>query len=183
MRICLLGAQGTGKTTLANLFKGEYKIIDNVARKVIAAGGASNKAGTAKSQKQIFSDYMDALKADEYISTRSVIDVLAYTKYLEYHSKREDLAKIVLEARDEMVRTSLWLRENPDVVICYIPVEFEIEDDGVRSLDKEYQAEIDCLMKHLFDSLDIRHKYIIMGSLQERKQQLAKIIESTKDSQ
>ena len=54
MRICLLGTQGTGKSTLAGLFKGEYKIIDNIARNVIKNGGKSNQDGDLDSQAQIF---------------------------------------------------------------------------------------------------------------------------------
>ena len=178
MKICLLGAQGTGKSTLANLFRGEYKIIDNIVRDIIKKGGKSNQDGDLETQMRIFTEYMNALSDNDYISTRSVIDVLAYTMYLNLYKRdhHDDLA--VYYQADRIKR---WLKENPDVVICYIPIEFDIEDDGVRSINKEYQSEIDQLMRYLFNILDIKHKYTITGNLDERKQQLAKIIEMSKD--
>ena len=42
MKICLLGSQGTGKSTLINSFKEQYRVVDGIARNVIAHGGASN---------------------------------------------------------------------------------------------------------------------------------------------
>lgn len=188
MKICLLGAQGTGKSTLINLFKDKVPVIDNVARKVIASGGASNESGTAASQKQIFNDYIEVLDQENYLSTRSVIDVLAYTAYLGQKCKvnwldqksQEKYGSLLYELEEERREVKSWLEKNPDVVICYVPVEFEIEEDGIRSVNKKYQQEIDNIMRGLFeryikDGL-IEYGYIIKGTIEERRKQLEMII-------
>lgn len=190
MKICLLGAQGTGKTTLANLFRDRCDIIDGIARNVIAHGGASNKEGNASTQRRIFKDYMKALdESNFFLSTRSIIDVCAYTTYLACHKKvdyyspfsRGEKMKLVFEAWLQKRRVKRWLEENPDVVICYIPVEFGLVKDGCRSTDAEYQKEIDRIMKELFDELCkegyINFGYEIKGDLSHRKMSLESIID------
>ena len=188
MKICLLGSQGTGKTTLVNLFKGKVPVVDNVARKVIAVGGACNESGTAESQKQIFVDYLEALSQENFLSTRSVIDVLAYTTYLASNctvdwldnDSQERYKKLLNELWSERRKVKSWLEKNPEVVICYVPVEFEIEGDGVRSVNKDYQKKIDLIMKCLFDRYIkeglIKYGYIIKGTIEERQKQLEEII-------
>ena len=64
MKICLLGAQGTGKSTLVNYFKWQCRVVDGIARNVIAHGGASNQKGDSYTQRRIFNDYKEALIGD-----------------------------------------------------------------------------------------------------------------------
>lgn len=188
MKICLLGAHGTGKSTLVNLFKDKYTVIDNIARKVIASGGASNESGTVTSQRQIFNDYLGALSQENFLSTRSVIDVLAYTAYLGQKCEvnwldpksQENYKNILLELREEQLEVKLWLEKNPDIVFCYVPVEFDPVEDGVRSVDKNYQKNIDLIMRCLFEQYKkdglIKHSYVIQGTIDERYKQLEEII-------
>ena len=193
MKVCLLGAQGTGKTTLVNLFRKSCNVIDGIARNVIAHGGVGNQQGDFYSQRRIFKDYESALKVggalkEGYLSTRSVIDVYAYTKYLEEHhntelfnaASRGERILLMLEVWREMRAIKRWLRKNPDVVICYIPIQFGVEPDDVRSPDTKYQLTIDKIMKDTFDKLIeqgyIKHGYTIMGSLDQREKQLKEII-------
>lgn len=190
MKICLLGAQGTGKTTLVNFFKDQCNVIDGIARNVIAHGGASNKEGNAYSQSWIFKDYMKALKEhDDYLSTRSVIDVCAYTTYLARYKhvdfynpiSRGEKMRLILEAWIQKRRVKRWLKHNPETVICYIPAELAPTADGCRSIDVDYQKAIDRIMKELFDELCkegyIKYGYTIKGDLSKRKIALESIIE------
>lgn len=178
MKICLLGTQGVGKTTLVNLYKDKYSIIDGVARRCIAAGHNSSERGDAAGQRAIFNAYLRALDEDgDYISTRSVIDVLAYTRYLAKQRKDDELSFLALLQKD-LVKN--WLRRTPDVSICYIPIEFELEDDGVRSVDKNYQKAIDDEMRAIMDELHINH-YILRGNLDERRRRLDNIVRDIKN--
>lgn len=187
MKICLLGSQGTGKSTLINSFKEQYSVVDGIARNVIAHGGASNQKGDSYSQRRIFNDYMKALKGD-YLSTRSMIDVYAYTQYLVQHydlvpynpfSIGEYLL-LKIELWRELYLIKRWLIKNPDVIICYIPIEFDLVEDGVRSLNREYQRAIDRNMNNIFCKLIlscyISKGYVITGSLQDRITYLKHII-------
>lgn len=184
MRICLLGTQGTGKTTLLNQFSSQYYVIDNIARNVISKGGKSNQNGDTKTQKLIFNDYISTLQYyKHYLSTRSMIDVCAYTYYLYKNKHVTNLGtliekiKLYFELKREIHKTKSWFENNPDCVICYIPIEFDIENDGVRSIDTKYQKDIDTIMKYFFDNFNLRNKYIIKGSIYQRTEQLYHIID------
>lgn len=187
MKICLLGSQGTGKSTLVNSFREQHRVVDGIARNVIAHGGASNQTGDSYSQRRIFNDYIEALKGD-YLSTRSMIDVYAYTQYLVQHYKLVhynpfsvgEYLLLRIELWRELRIIKKWLTKNPDVIICYIPVEFDPVEDGVRSLNKEYQKAIDKNMSDIFNELIrscyISRGYFITGSLLNRIEQLKIII-------
>ena len=187
MKICLLGSQGTGKSTLINSFKEQYRVVDGIARNVIAHGGASNQAGDSYSQRRIFNDYKKALRGD-YLSTRSMIDVYAYTQYIVQHYELVpynpfsigEYLLLKIELWRELYLIKRWLIKNPDVIICYIPIEFDLVEDGVRSLNKEYQRAIDRNMNNIFCKLIlscyISKGYVITGSLQDRIAYLKHII-------
>ena len=187
MKICLLGSQGTGKSTLVNSIKKQYRVVDGIARNVIAHGEASNQKGDSYSQRRIFNDYREALRGD-YLSTRSMIDVYAYTQYLVQHYELVpynpfsigEYLLLKIELRRELYLIKRWLIKNPDVIICYIPIEFDLVEDGVRSLNKEYQRAIDRNMNDIFCKLIlscyISRGYTITGSLQDRIAHLKRII-------
>ena len=187
MKICLLGAQGTGKSTLVSYFKEQCRVVDGIARRVIAHGGASNQNGDSHSQRHIFNDYMEALRGD-YLSTRSMIDVYAYTQYLVQHYELVpynpfsvgEYILLKIELWRELYLIKKWLSKNPDVIICYIPIEFDIVEDGVRSLDKEYQRAINKNMNDIFCKLIlscyISRGYVITGSLIDRIAHMEHII-------
>lgn len=184
MKICLLGAQGTGKSTLVSAFSNKYYTIDNIARSVAQRGGKINKNGTLSSQRKIFHDYLKALSIDEdYISTRSTIDVVAYTRFL--YIKESNIIKkalLWLEYFRELLITKFWLIRNEDVVIAYIPIEFDIEDDSIRDTDKNYQKVVDLIMYTLFHRLVIPNRWIIKGSIDDRVRTLSSIISMTKEN-
>lgn len=192
MKICLLGAQGTGKTTLVNSFKEQCRVIDGIARNVIAHGGASNQTGDSYSQRRIFNDYRKALKGD-YLSTRSMIDVYAYTQYLLQHYKLVhynpfsvgEYLLLKIELWRELYLIKRWLSKNSDVIICYIPVEFDLVEDEVRSLNKEYQRAIDKNMRDLLNELIrgcyISRGYVITGPILNRIEHLKLIINTVSE--
>ncbi len=171
MKICLIGTQGTGKSTLLNRFRDHYNVIDGVARRCITQGCDSSESGTWSSQCKIFNSYLRALDEENYISTRSVLDVLAYTAWLTKKGKI-----IPAQYLSQLQDTVLWWIRNPEVVICYVPIEFEIEDDGVRSVDKTYQKEIDKEMLYVLQQLKVPY-YSVSGTVEQRVEQLKEIIQ------
>lgn len=178
MRIEFIGAQGTGKTTIVNLLK-EYgiPIIDGVVRDLVNTYNIPiNEKGSANSQETIFRCYKNIFenKYADYISTRSLFDVVAYTQYLylksgDDHDLRDEVLTQVQELRD-------YLSFNKDVIYIYFPIEFELEGDGVRSVNKEYQKEIDHIITNLLKSTKVKY-YTIHGSVEERMKFVEKIIE------
>jgi hypothetical protein len=56
-------------------------------------------------------------------------------------------------------------------LLVYVPIEFEIENDGERSIDKNFQQTIDFMIKNILDTSGI--KYItVTGSVEDRLKQI-----------
>ena len=61
--------------------------------------------------------------------------------------------------------------DNPDVLLVYVPVEFDPVDDGVRATDVVFQARIDYFIKNLLESANIPH-IRVTGTVEERIAQI-----------
>lgn len=166
MKIEFIGAQGTGKTTVADRLRGQgIPIIDNVIRDLVKSDHIRiNQSGDITSQNTIFRAYTYAL--DEYmdfISTRSLFDVVAFTQYL-YTKGRIDDPKDIVCMIDELKD---YLKFNKDVIYVYFPIEFELVDDGLHDTDKTYQREIDKIIVEMLTRMKIPY-YTIHGTVDER---------------
>ncbi|HEY4487500.1 MAG TPA: AAA family ATPase [Candidatus Paceibacterota bacterium] len=147
VRIAVSGAHGVGKTTfcgdLAEAFKSDdqerhsVEVVTNVGRDLHAMGIPINK-GTEESQYPLFlekhiANIFKDWQSDFVIYDRTIVDTLAY-----------GIANGNLDHRwiSFLRKTAPHLLEIIDVYF-YIPIEFEIEDDGVRATEGEYQADVD----------------------------------------
>jgi hypothetical protein len=61
--------------------------------------------------------------------------------------------------------------DNPDILIVYTPIEFPLEGDGVRSVDPQYQEQIDFLIKNILYSAKLPF-ITVTGSVEERVAQV-----------
>lgn len=187
MYIHFTGAQGTGKTTLLNQLVGEsikfdsginIHTITNVVRNLVRREGVQiNKKGNSASQNLIFNEYLKIFNGIDtnidWVSDRSLIDVVAYTKYLYEHKKA---SKKCYESQLQSLK--LWCEENlrvKDTLFVYFPIEFEVVNDGVRSLDEDYRKEIDKNIKDILTDINVNY-YIIEGSQDERLEMMKNII-------
>ena len=167
-RIVLTGAQGTGKTTLMNeLTKDGTRAISHI-RKTAAENGIDISTATTEGQKLYFKTLKKELSSKKnYVSDRGLSCVAAYT-----------FDKAIIGEIDKKVADKQYMdlvkfhTENPDVLLVYVPVEFAVEDDGERSTDKEFQSNIDFLIKNILETSGV--KYItVTGSVEDRLAQIA----------
>ena len=166
MRIAISGAQSVGKTTLLNALRSEdylsnYKFCSEVTRRVKSYGLLINEDGGDITQRLIMQEHIvNTVLYDTLIADRSALDGLVYTHYLaenkKVSQKTYDFAEMVFD------------RIIPKYdLMFYIPPEFPIEDDGVRSVDPFFRDRI----VHIFDKY-IKEKEIpcvyLKGSVRER---------------
>ena len=175
MRIICTGAQGTGKTTLMNNLasREEFKNftkIDSISRSIqkdenVDLGGGTNT--TSSYQSKIFDKYYQALSQDNIISDRSLVDVCAYTDNLD-KSNIDNIIELLRELK-QCIKYEEEYKDN--TLYVYLPIEFEVSDDGVRCVDEEYQRSVDSSIKYFLHMTDIP-VLRVTGSVEERTQQV-----------
>lgn len=173
-RIIFTGAQGTGKTTVLNYFKeNNFHVITEVVRNLAKSGVKINKDGDEKSQTKIFKEYeklLSTLDVNGYISDRGLIDVTAYTIYL---TKKGLISEQFMNKQIKSLKK--FRMNNPDIVYCYFPIEFDIVDDGVRDMDEEFRKEIDQIIVDLLNECNIQ-PIMIKGDIEYRINKVSRLM-------
>lgn len=160
----LVGAHGTGKSTLLRELKGKipYYVTDGFSRPI----SESFKGYGFKDEKDFHQDLINTISEwawDNYldqnvISARSLVDVIVYSKYFFPDWSYELVIAKFQESKEK-------------VNFFYIPIEFDLSEDGVRFSDKKQQVEINRLLKLFLE--DQRINFITLsGSVEERLVQL-----------
>lgn len=165
----MTGSQGTGKTTVLNMFKeAGYPVITEVVRNLVKEKGISiNQDGTDATQMLVFETYFKLLgKTEKYVSDRGLTDVISYTTAGVLEGK---VSESVLNEQKIMIEE--FVRSNPDIVYVYFPVEFPVVADGTRSVDEDYRKQIDNLIHNTLDTLKIPY-LTVTGTPEERFHQI-----------
>jgi len=178
MKIWLTGAQGTGKTTVLNLFK-EPEAITEVVRNMAKEGMTINRDSGIATQREIFNCYRRLFNSkSDYISDRGLTDVLAYSCVGEEEKPDCSDAFTWGEEINREIHIMLdYIKENQsDLAIIYFPIEFPVEDDGFRCTDEAYRKEVDRTIKHILDTyIDIDY-LTVHGTPEERYSQIMNYI-------
>lgn len=174
-QINFTGAQGTGKTTLLNMFKDRvtkgYIFNTEVVRNIIKTRGINfNEGGDGRSQEYIFMAYLNFLienKNEDYISDRCIIDPLAYSIWL-YRNNRIDKSIVDFQLRT----TEAAIRNGYLKNVYYFPIEFDVVNDGVRSTNEKFRHEIDAIIRDILYSMVDKYPgfiaYELSGTPEER---------------
>lgn len=166
MVITFAGAAGTGKSTLVERLLdmpqfSEYTRYSNPQRALHNFLGDkfphSSKANTI-SQAGIYSCFiLDLLKNKNIICDRSIIDIFAYSEL----SKGVDDFKVL----EDIFSKGIELHD----VIFYVPIEFQVENDGFRDTNTEYIKKTDETIQKYMDKYKDKVKIVeVRGSVDDR---------------
>ena len=171
-KIVIIGSHGVGKTTLITKLKILYpnlNFIDEVARDLQLKIGKStrdmNDQEKSKFQLEAMQTQIDQEKKyQDYLSDHCAISYLPYSIGLPVYDELKDMIR------------GQYLPILKQLTIIYLPIEFELENDGLRFSTDEYQQFID------ENLIDLMHKYRLKyittkGSVEERLRQIAIIID------
>lgn len=184
MNVYFTGAQGTGKTTLANLLAElGFKKIPSVTRSLIERGELSqertSQGATPETQKIIFNEYYKIFRTQKAIvSDRFLTDVFAYTKYIYKRDEDEDSLNELHREREKIDEIAFYqglLYGDADAVVFYCPIEFEAESDGIRDTDEEYRKTIDEYIKKELIRQGIRF-HELHGSVGDRMETIKSVL-------
>ena len=177
MRIGITGAQSVGKTTLLNALRSEklfsennFVICDEVTRRVKSYGLPINESGTDTTQRLIMNEHIvNVFMHDRMLTDRTALDGLVYTTYLYKHAKVNN--QTVAYATEVFNR--VWKQYDH---VFYIEPEFDIVDDGVRSVDIDFRNEI----ADMFEAIIINKKltlHRVKGSVRNRVNSIMDLLE------
>lgn len=175
MKVGITGAQSVGKTTLLNALRSEkfftsYTICDEVTRRVRSYGLPINEDGTGITQRLIMNEHIyNVFMFDKMLTDRTALDGLVYTTYLTKKGKVE--ASVLRHVRQIFDR--VWPKYDH---VFYIEPEFDIIDDGVRSVNMNFRDEI----AELFDAFIDKEKLAmtrVKGSVRNRVDTVIGILE------
>ena len=176
-KLILTGTQGSGKSTILNYFKEKgYNVITEVVRTLAKDGVKINEMGDVEGQRRIFNEYVKLFSENEsYISDRGLSDVTGYTfsHAIKEGDENGPLRKL---ADEQFLAVEEFHKNNPDITVCYVPIEFPVVDDGVRSTNEEFRSEIDFLIKNILDCANIPY-HTITGTVEERINKVKKLLE------
>lgn len=153
MKIVIVGAQCVGKTTLVNMLDDEYKeyIIKEVVRNSVKNNPLLkvNENGDDATQYILYNIYEKIMtNTPAYISDRGLFDVVVYTKVLL------DNGRVSQETFDDLYnRFVTFSKCNTDIYYYHIPPMFELKPDGFRSVDKNFQSQIEDTINWLIDKM------------------------------
>ena len=156
MKIGFCGTMSVGKTTLVNALKElpefkDYKFATERSEYLRDLGIPLNTDSTIKGQLIFLAERSSELLQENIITDRTVVDVIAFTKSAKSISwtqgkEFESLAKNLISDYDYLFYVS--------------PKGVELEDNGVRTIDKKYRMEIDKAIKDIIkDKLGKHPKY------------------------
>lgn len=175
MRILLSGAQGVGKSTLN---KALLEVLpDYISLDSISAKFAKSKEDFKDPIKlRLFQTkvslycFFKYLELDNYISSRSLADAYAYSKY-EYLKTSDSRYKIIMDLSLDLVRDF-----DDNSTHIFIPKMFDLEASNIRSGNVEFQDIIDKLVLEFYEISGIKYYTIKSSTPDERVNEVLSII-------
>jgi len=169
--IALIGTHGVGKTTLLEALskiKPDLIVTDGTSRVVRnfneeIGGKLSDRDQQLLINRISDSQWDNQIKTDNLFTTRTPLDHYAYSSALHMYDYAGERKSLFVDSDYNKVK------------FFYIPIEFELEDDGVRYTDKEFQKQIDKILVSLIEELDIS-VIKLTGSVDDRLETLLKNI-------
>ena len=169
MKIAFTGAQSTGKTTLLNKLKRDiefspYIFMGEIIRRMTKKGLKINEGGDDMTQLLIMNSHVANILIDKCVMDRCALDGVVYTRWLFEQGK---VSEWVMDFAEKVHEKLIDKYDH----IFYLTPEFEIEDDGVRSIDKGFQKRIVKLFEDYILECEIPVTHIT-GSVEERIKQI-----------
>lgn len=157
MKIAVVGSQNMGKSTFVKDFITNwpmYTTTDKSYREMLQEKNLPHsKESTEETQKEILNFLTDQIinsaGNDFFITDRCVLDVLAYSSWLNLNGKLSDK---LLDEQRVMIRETLKMFD----IIFFVPLtkvaQVPIENDGFREIDETFREEIDNIFKVFSES-------------------------------
>lgn len=176
IKLAVSGAHGTGKTTVLTALRDalleqgvKAQLVPEVPRIVCEAAGdkeffrrennSVERQLTLLMGQPVYESSL-AVENDVILCDRSIIDHLAYTRYLFGDSLQE-------QGLDQVVLSLVGRHMQTYDLVFYVPPEIDPIDDGTRESSREFQLVIDEEIRSLLQALDVEYQ-LLSGSTEKR---------------
>lgn len=193
MLIGFTGSQSSGKTTLLNALRKhfyedgdlpDWTFVDEVTRKIARQGVPINNEAADYNQTQlmIINDHLANIANYQKDNTNTVLDrcLLDGLVYTEYFYRNNKVSKHVRDYAQRAFENSF---KNYDHVFYIEPVDTNLVDDGVRSTDTKFRADIviifEQVIKYYSDKTNRNIVIRLSGPVQKRLETLLSVIYNT----
>jgi nicotinamide riboside kinase len=174
MKIGFCGTMSVGKTTLVNALKelpefADYNFATERSKYLRDLGIPLNTDSTLKGQIIFLAERSSELFAEDMVTDRTVIDVMAFTRLAV------SIPYFMADALNDAV--AHLIREY-DYIFYVSPEGVELEDNGVRTIDAGYRKEIDkeiqkLILKH---KPKFRNYTELSGTTEERIEKIKQVM-------
>lgn len=171
MKIAVVGAHGTGKTTICREVAQRlyYNYIPDIVAEAFRLKFTINEETPPESQFWILSKQLELERntPESWIMEKSLWDNVIYGSF---SIKDKEVLSVIQKIVDANAKYDL---------VFYLPIEFPIPDDGLRSLNVDFQQFVD---KQLVDYLE-KHKikyHTLTGDVSARVKRAVEIIKKNK---
>lgn len=174
MKIALVGAHNTGKTCLFHRMYSCYKFagyefFPEVIREVQRNGFTINERADDATQLAMCAYHLNHLTWENFVTDRCLLDNYVYAKVLskmEHPFVSTDCADIIKKYHAQNVcKIDLYI---------YCPISFEMRDDGIRTVNKEFQKAVDDEFREMLRTIPGDRVLMVEGSTDERFDQVLK---------
>ena len=110
---------------------------------------------------------------DNFLVDRCLLDGFAYTRYL-YDASDEQIPDWFMDYASHLLRKYMRRYDH----IFYLPVEFELADDGVRSTNSSFRNEVTQIFESLLAIGNFTNVHRLSGTVEERAEKVLSIVRS-----
>ena len=180
MRVALIGSHNTGKTTVFEMLKrnkdlAHYYFAPEPTHEIVDCDFKINAESTDCSQLAMLSIYMENMLPQNSIQDRCILDNYVYALYLH----RNGIIS------NNVVRF-IWKKVLNHIkeydYFFYFPIKFPLQDNNFRSVNKEFQEEIDKIFRYVLFTLKEKFQldniYFLEGDSKQRLETILNVIAS-----
>lgn len=170
-RIALCGTQSVGKSTLVNELRkdpkyADYDFFTERSNKLHSSKGVPlNGESTQRGQMIFLNERIIECLSENFISDRSFIDVSAFTHLICKGSR-------YLGQFDSIVN----MFHHRYTHLFYIPIEIELEDNGIRDTNVDFRYQVDRMIRMLINKQHNTNIIYLTGTLEERVERVNSLV-------
>lgn len=182
LKVGLTGPHSSGKTTLLDAlhdvpeFEG-VTFLPEITRQIKERGFNINEAGTLDTQVLVMAAHMNNLLLNgHFVVDRSLLDGVVYTEFLYEDGKIPQwFMDYCYNLLDEYI--------DAYDIIFYLPPEFAVAEDGVRSTGKKFHEQVSAIFDRLVNKYSAEKPNLIVpitGTVEERVSTVVKTVRAYK---